>query len=252
MTIFGFGANQTKFQLAALNWLVGTTSTRSSNWKATDVTLTSDATVVENYNFNAEISKFPVQGGYPVTDMAGTTGFSVTITAVNSNSSAGILDAISDPVQFVGNTPLGTIFTDIITRVQETYNTLEKWANRGTPLELRTVYAKEGYLEANGKIAPFLISSLNIIRNQDSGDSIGWSCVLDRVFISETSLLESQGVIQLKGQQGMKTASKAVAKNKADPLGAMGEVEDNLVQGSGSKYEDYSKSAAKAVTNTPQ
>ena len=239
MTIFGFFAGATKFQLAELKWERPLINPTAANWVAQDVTFTSDATVSENYNFTNELTKFPVQGGYPVTDMSGTTGFAVTITAVNTNSTGSLLDTLSDPLQAVGNSPLGSLLSDIETSVQAAYNTLERWSNRGQPLELRTVYASEGYKENDGKIAPFLISGLSIIRNADTGDSIGYTCILDRVFIAQTSLLLAQGIIQIKGEQGIISPSgSAVGKNEAQ-TNALIEADTIKVNGSGSSSKQF-------------
>jgi len=251
MTIFGFFAGATKFQLAALDWKRGLLNPISANWVANDDTFTSDATVSENYNFSSELTKFPVQGGYPVTDMSGTTGFSVTITAVNTNSTGSLLDTLLDPLQAVGNSPLGSLLSDIETSVQAAYNKLERWSNRGQPLELRTTYAKEGYKENDGKIAPFLISGLSIIRNADTGDSIGYTCVLDRVFIAQTSLLLAQGIIQIKGEQGISSpSSSAVSKNSAK-TGALGEADQNVVNGSGSSTSRLIDTFTNTAGTTP-
>jgi hypothetical protein len=252
MTIFGFFSGATKFQLAELEWKRGLKNPLSANWEAQEGTaFTSDATVSENYNFSTELTKFPVQGGYPVTDMSGTTGFAVTITAVNTNSSGSLLDTLLDPLQAIGNSPLGSLLSDIETSVQAAYNTLERWSNRGQPLELRTTYAKEGYKENDGQIAPFLISGLSIIRNADTGDSLGWTCILERVFISQTSLLQAQGIIQIKGEQGITSPSNSAVGKNADKTGALGEADENVVQGSGDSMGRLIETFSDTVGTTP-
>lgn len=240
MTIFGFGASSTKFQLSALEWKQSTVASFGSSWNATDDSFTSDATVSENYQLTSDISKFPVQAGYPTTDMGGTSSFSVIINGVNSNSTGGLLDTLSDPVQTVFNSPLGSLF-GAETSVQKAYNKLEEWSVRGTPLELRCVYAKDGYKEANGKIAPFLISSLSIIRNQDTGDSIGYTCILERVFISEAVRLVEQGVIDTsdKGALGVSEATASEQQGGAGKFNPLMEADESKVQSNGRTYETY-------------
>jgi len=260
MTIFGFGASSTKFQLSALEWKKSTIASLGSSWKATDDSFTSDATVSENYQLTSEISKFPVQSGYPTTDMGGTTSFSVIINAVNSNSTGGLLDTLSDPIQAFSNSPLGSLF-GAETSVQKAYNKLEEWSVRGTPLELRCVYAKDGYKEAkgklaaNGKIAPFLISSLSIIRNQDTGDSIGYTCILERVFISEAVRLVEQGVIDTtnKGALGVNEATPSEKKKGKGKFNALGELDQSDVQSDSGKMETwYLKAKDAAADFIPQ
>ena len=241
MTIFGFGEGQTKFQLAELEW-------QKSGWKATDKTFTSDATVNENYQFRADVPRFPVQAGYPTSDLAGATGFSVIINAVNTNSSSNLVDLFSDPIGSLLSSPIGNLI-GVETNTQKAYKILEDWSQRGTPLELRTIYARDGYKESDNKnIAPFVISSLGIVRNQDTGDSIGYTCILERIFISEQSQLVEQGLIEIdKGALGISNSTPSEQKGGAEKFKALGEVDEAEVNGDGGAYTRYYRKAAQAA-----
>lgn len=222
MTVFGFGSDITRFKLARLKWKPSKDPSKGATWQVDEDTFTSDATVNESYNFMSDIPKFPVQGGYPVTDMAGTNSVTVTITAVNSNATHGVLDLITDNA--FANSPLGTVF-GYETSVQKAYDKLERWAANGTPLQLKCVYAQEGYKEKNGDIAPFLIGNLSIIRNADTGDSIGYTCTLERVFISQTTVIVRQDVIDTKdkGELGITNTKTGEVVEELEPITALKE-----------------------------
>lgn len=188
-----------KFVLTELEWSeLGISSSGFTDgvWKEKGEGFISDATISENYAMTANVPTYPVEAGFPLADGSGVTDFTVTISAINSNSSMSLIDIVSSLDAIASSSvgqQLGGLF-DLETRVQKAYNRLETWAMTGTPLSLKSTYAKDGYKDQYGDLLPFLISGFSITRDINTGDSIGYTMTLNAVKIARVQRTTVQAI----------------------------------------------------------
>jgi len=226
-----------KFSITELEWAQSIKPPFTSGFKKKGEPFTSEATVSENYNMSAQIVKYPVQGGYPLTDMAAVTSDNIIISAINSNSFLSPL-AIVDSVK---NSFLGGLFGGE-TQIQKTFRILSDYNRKGTPVSLSTVYAKEGYREEDGKaLAPFIISNVTILRNTETGDSIGYTAMCERVFISQIAPIYKSD-IQSKGKKSPVNPTDTSLKNKGPTFKAGANASDNFGPKTGGGWDAWLKS----------
>jgi len=161
----------------------------------------SDATIGENYSLQANNTSYPVEAGKPISDTGGITNYSVTLSAVTSNTTFSIIDNIANIGQVLASSAFGQQFGGT-SRVQEAYSQLMVWSDGGTPLYLKTAYEKSGYIDQYGDIAPFKIVSLNISRDANTGDAIGYTMTLEQVYIARVSFATAGTVtLSLDGEK---------------------------------------------------
>ena len=162
----------------------------------------SDATLSENYFLQANNTTYPVEAGKPISDTGGITNYSITFSAMTSNTTFSIIDNIANIGQVFASSAFGQQFSSAESRVQEAYSQLMAWSDGGTPLYVKTTYEKSGYTDQYGDIAPFKINSLNISRDANTGDAIGYTMTLEQVYIARVAFATAgQITLSLEGEQ---------------------------------------------------
>jgi hypothetical protein len=165
-------------------------------------TFISDATISENYSLQANNTTYPVEAGKPISDTGGITNYQITFSAVTSNTTFSIIDNIANIGQVFASSAFGQQFSSAQSRVQEAYSQLMAWSDGGTPLYVKTTYEKSGYTDQYGDIAPFKIASLNISRDANTGDAIGYTMTLQQVYIARVAFASAGQInLSLEGEQ---------------------------------------------------
>jgi len=251
--MFGFNEASlpvnTKFNLQELKWNPkGKSQLNTSNisgvFEKVGPIFESDATISENYQSQADSPLYAVEGGIPLNDSGNIRQKTITITALNSNSSMALLDLFSNPYKLLSSSALGQQSNSYETRVDEAYRTLSSWHEKGTPLFLKTAYEKSGYKDHNGDLAPFKIINFAISRSSDTGDAIGYTITLVQVYIARIARSTTGDVlIKFKGEKSSVALGGRNEEFLPDAAGNDGRELSDLsqqeVQGDKANLENY-------------
>ena len=187
-----------------------------------------DAVISEGYSKNATVTTYPVEKGSPISEHAMTNSFSINISGVTSDASMSYFDTIES----ASSSTLGQIF-GATSKSQKTWDILNKWMDEGTPLRLEMKFAKDGFKDTDGSIIPFVIESLSVPRDKNTGSSIRYTMSLRQVklvTIGAPLLLGPLGIGSIvdKGSQSLLNNNKSGA---VDALGSVSRTRDSLASG---------------------
>lgn len=223
----------TKFTLTELEWNNNIKSANGVDDGAFTLygdTFTASATVSENYSMKFSSPRYPVEGGVPISNSGATTGQVVTINAVTSNTNMSILDNISSAqaiLEALSSSAVGQLF-NAETRTQKAYAQLMLWASSGVPLFLTTNYARNGYYDAYGDPAPWQITSFNINRDRRTGDAMGYTIVLEQIFIARIARAQAGQLVEFKEVQAVGNQESLLPTNE-NQLGQQGDLSNSRI-----------------------
>lgn len=180
----------------------------------------------ENYSHSSSVTTYPVDKSGDVSDHSAYKSFTISISAVHSQTVMSYVDTIGN----ILNNPLivgaqnlaehwGLIDPQqkVLTRVQAAYNMLTEWSRKGTPLMVKCAYARSGFRDEDGEIIPFVIERLNIPRNKNIGKAIRLSFNLRRIKLVELGVTTNtgyEGTDRTKGQGKKRDAVESKKKGK--------------------------------------
>ncbi len=241
----------TKFTLTELEWNNNVKSANGVDDGAFLLygdTFTASATISENYSMKFSSPRYPVEGGVPISNSGATTGQVVTINAVTSNTNMGILDNISSTqaiLQALSSSAVGQLF-NAETKTQKAYAQLMLWASSGVPLFLTTNYARNGYYDSYGDPAPWQITSFNINRDRRTGDAMGYTLILEQIFIARIARATAGQLVEFKEVQAVGNQEPLLPTNE-QPLGEFQDLSNEKIgknQATGGNYKSQVEAAA--------
>jgi len=187
-----------------------------------------DCNVTEVYNKQAAVSTYPIENGGELGENSSLQSFTIAINAVTSDATMSYFDLVNA----AGSSPIGQAANlfgfNVSTNSQKAWDQLNKWMDNGTPLIIKCKFAPKGFTDKNGKNQPFVIESLSVPRDKNTGSAIRYNLTLRQLKIVEIGAASvtdvSLGVTD-KGAQQLKDneASSSVegqsnAAMTVDPL----------------------------------
>lgn len=183
--------------------------------------LEADAVVQENYSKSVNVTTYPVEKGNDIGEHANVSAFTITITGISSDASMSYFNLKEN----VANSAVGRLF-NTATKSQAVWTLLNRWADTGTPLQVKAKFAKSGFVEMDyenptindsGAIVPFVIESLSVPRNKDIGAAINYTITLRRirqVEIGTANFVDTRLGTKDTGAQQLNSNSKSSAVEK--------------------------------------
>jgi len=150
------------------------------------VILTGDVTIAENYAMSSNTSSYPVYKEADITDHSRPADFMVSMTCVSSDASMSYFDTFSSlnesALSRFASEGEGQPGDGTKSKPQEIFAQLNKWWRVGQPLAIDCVYDVDGFKEADGTEAAFLIQNISVPRTSEIGSrAIKWNITLKKV-----------------------------------------------------------------------
>ena len=136
---------------------------------------TAEAVVSEVYDKFSNVTTYPAERGGNITEHSSVVDFTISISGVTSDASMSYFNLLED----IASSSLGQLF-GASSKSQGVWDQLNLWQDEGTPLQVKTKFAKDGFKDGLN-ITPFVIESLSIPRDKNVGSAIRYNMRLRRI-----------------------------------------------------------------------
>lgn len=184
-----------------------------------ETTIEADAVISESHVTASSVTNYPVESGARLSDHSARESYRITISGVISDASMSYSETfdslLSSPVGQLINSFTGS---NLKTKSQRAYDTLQKWMAEATPIIVKSHYAKDGIKNSStGSNAPFVIESLTIPRDKSTGQALRFELALREVIIVTINKTDLIRGLSDKGAQSLLNNNKSAtaAKNGA-------------------------------------
>jgi hypothetical protein len=190
------------------------------------VQFSADAIVSEAYSRSVSVSSYPVEKGVAISENAMANNFNISISGITSDASMSYFDTVDSLSgsllgQLSGALTGGAV--NLESKSQKAWNQLNKWVDNGQALQVNCKFAKDGFRAKDGSTIPWVINSLSVNRDKNTGSALSFNLTLQQiqlVSIGKATLITIGQIID-QGSKQLEDGAAPDAVEKQPPIGKL-------------------------------